>query len=184
MLDTDTLVLGIGNILLQDEGLGIHALERLNQDYCVPATIRLMDGGVMGLDLLPYLEDLSFLLVIDAVETGQPPGTLVRLEGDAIPAALALKMSMHQAGLQELLATSRLQGKSPSKVVLWGMEPANVDWGVDLSSPVADGLDALVQAVIGELRDWGAGRVWAKKGWLDNDQASLGYPFFSHYAPR
>jgi hydrogenase maturation protease len=153
----DTLVLGIGNILLQDEGLGVRALERLKQDYCVPSAIQLVDGGVMGLDLLPYLEDLSTLLVIDAVQTGQPPGTLVRLEGDAIPAALALKMSMHQAGLQELLATSRLQGTSPPKVVLWGMEPANVDWGLDLSAPVAARLDALVHAVVEELQDWG---VW------------------------
>lgn len=153
----DTLVLGIGNLLLQDEGLGVRALERLTQDYCVPSTIQAVDGGVMGLDLLPYLEALPTLLVIDAVQTGQPPGTLVRLEGDAIPAALALKMSMHQAGLQELLATSRLQGTLPPKVVLWGMEPANVDWGLDLSVPVAAGLDALVQAVVGELQEWG---VW------------------------
>lgn len=161
----DTLVLGIGNILLQDEGLGVRALERLTQDYCVPSAIQLVDGGVMGLDLLPYLEDLSTLLVIDAVQIGQPPGTLIRLEGDAIPAALALKMSMHQAGLQELLATSRLQGTSPSKVVLWGMEPANVDWGLDLSVPVATGLDALVQAVVEELQDWGV--------WYDTDGKKL-----------
>lgn len=161
----DTLVLGIGNILLQDEGLGVHALERLIQDYCVPSAIQLVDGGVMGLDLLPYLEDLLTLLVIDAVQTGQPPGTLIRLEGDAIPATLALKMSMHQAGLQELLATSQLQGTSPSKVVLWGMEPANVDWGLDLSAPVAAGLDALVQAIVGELRDCGV--------WRDTDSKEL-----------
>jgi hydrogenase maturation protease len=153
----DTLVLGIGNILLQDEGLGIHALERLTQDYYLPPAVQLMDGGVMGLDLLPYLEDSSTLLVIDAVQTGQPPGTLVRLERDAIPATLALKMSMHQAGLQELLATSQLQGTLPTKVVLWGMEPANLDWGLDLSAPVAAGLETLVQAIVGELRDWG---VW------------------------
>jgi hydrogenase maturation protease len=159
----DTLVLGIGNILLQDEGLGVHALERLTKDYCVPSAIQLMDGGVMGLDLLPYLEGLSTLLVIDAVRTGQPPGTLIRLEGDAIPATLALKMSMHQAGLQELLATSQLQGTSPSKVILWGMEPANVDWGLDLSAPVAAGLDALIQAVIEELRDWGVWRDTNRK---------------------
>ena len=160
----DTLVLGIGNILLRDEGLGVRALERLTQDYGVPSTIQVVDGGVMGLDLLPYLEDLSTLLVIDAVQTGQPPGTLIRLEGDAIPAALALKMSMHQAGLQELLATSQLQGTLPSKVVLWGMEPASLGWGLDLSSPVAAGLDALVQAVVGELQEWGVWRdVYKKK---------------------
>ena len=155
----DTLVLGIGNILLQDEGLGIHALERLTQDYVLPPGVRGMDGGVMGLDLLPYLEESAALLLIDAVQTGQPPGTLIRLEGEAIPATLALKMSMHQAGLQELLATSQLQGTLPSKVVLWGMEPANIDWGLGLSAPVVAGLDALVRAVVRELREW---RVWGE----------------------
>jgi hydrogenase maturation protease len=162
----DTLVLGIGNILLQDEGLGVHALERLTRDYCVPSAVQVVDGGVMGLGLLPYLEGPSALLVIDAVQTGQSPGTLIRLEGDAIPAALALKMSMHQAGLQELMATSQLQGTLPSKIVLWGMEPAGVDWGLDLSAPVAAGLDALVQAVVEELIEWGV--------WRDTDNRELG----------
>ncbi len=149
------LILGLGNILLQDEGLGVRALERLTAKYRLPQEVRAIDGGVMGLDLLPYLEGVTDLLLLDAVQTGQPPGTLVCLEGEEIPAALAVKMSMHQVGLQELLALSQLQGTLPRRVVLWGMEPASLDPGLDLSPAVAAQLDNLVQAVVQELREWG-----------------------------
>ena len=148
------VVLGLGNILLQDEGLGIRALERLRTRYRLPPAVQALDGGVMGLDLLPYLDDVDALLVIDAVQTGRLAGSLVRLEDEAIPAALAVKMSVHQVGLQELLATSRLQGTLPPRVVLWGMEPAAIEWGLDLSPSVAASLDELVDAVARELRDW------------------------------
>jgi len=149
------LVLGLGNILLQDEGLGVRAAERLAACYRLPPEVQVMDGGVMGLDLLPHLEGVSHLLVTDAVQTGQPPGSLVRLEGEAIPAALSLKMSMHQVGLQELLALAGFQGTLPERVVLWGLEPASLEWGLELSAPIAAQIDALVDAVVGELRAWG-----------------------------
>jgi len=149
------LVLGLGNILLQDEGLGVRAAERLAARYRLPPEVQVMDGGVMGLDLLPHLEEVSHLLITDAVQTGQPPGSLVRLEGEAIPAALSLKMSMHQVGLQELLALAGFQGTLPEQVVLWGLEPATLEWGLELSAPIAAQIDALVDAVVGELRAWG-----------------------------
>lgn len=149
------LILGLGNILLQDEGLGVRAVERLMATYHLPAEVQAIDGGVMGLDLLPYLEGCSDLLIIDAVQTERPPGTLERLEGDAIPAALSLKMSMHQVGLQELLAVSHFQGTMPPRLVLWGMVPDSLQPGLELSPTVARQLDALVQAVAAELSQWG-----------------------------
>ncbi len=149
------LVLGLGNILLQDEGLGVRAVERMAARYRLPPDVQVMDGGVMGLDLLPYLEGVSHLLITDAVQTGQPPGSLVRLEGEAIPAALQVKMSMHQVGLQELLALAGFQGTLPEQVVLWGLEPASLEWGLELSAPIAAQIDALVDAAVGELRAWG-----------------------------
>jgi hydrogenase maturation protease len=148
------LVLGLGNILLQDEGLGVRALERLIERYHLPENVQAIDGGVMGLDLLPYLEQANALLIIDAIQTGQPPGTIVRLEGEAIPTVLTVKMSVHQVGLQELLAASRFQGTLPSRIVLWGMEPASMEWGLDLSSPVAAQVDALVEKAVAELVQW------------------------------
>ncbi len=154
-MERQILVLGLGNILLQDEGLGVRAAERLAARYRLPPDVQVMDGGVMGLDLLPHLEGVSHLLITDAVQSGQPPGSLVRLEGEAIPAALSLKMSMHQVGLQELLALAGFQGTLPEQVVLWGLEPASLEWGLELSAPIAAQIDALVDAAAGELRAWG-----------------------------
>ena len=109
----------------------------------------------MGLDLLPYIEQASSLLILDAVQTGRPPGSLVRLEGDRVPAALALKLSVHQVGFQELLAASLFRGTLPARIVLWGIEPAAVEWGLDLTPAVAAKLDELVQSAVQELRGWG-----------------------------
>ena len=150
-----TLVLGLGNILLQDEGLGVRAVEQLVARYELPPDVEVLDGGTLGLDLLPRLDGVHTLLLVDAVKSGQPPGALIRLEGDAIPAALALKMSMHQLGLGDLLAVSTLRGTLPPRVILWGMEPASFDWSLDLSSPVTARLDELVQVVVQELGDLG-----------------------------
>lgn len=154
-MERQILILGLGNILLQDEGLGVRAAERLAARYRLPPEVQVMDGGVMGLDLLPHLEGVTHLLITDAVQTGLPPGSLVRLEGEAIPAALSLKMSMHQVGLQELLALAGFQGTLPEQVVLWGLEPASLDWGLELSAPIAAQIDALVDVAVGELRAWG-----------------------------
>jgi hydrogenase maturation protease len=150
-----TLILGSGNILLQDEGLGVHAVERLTSQYWLPQEVQALDGGVVGLALLPYLEGVSSLLVLDAIQAGQQPGTLARLSDHGLSAALSLKTSMHQIGLQELLATGSLLGTLPPHVVLWGMEPASIEWGIGLTPPVAVHLDALVGAAVQELRDWG-----------------------------
>ena len=156
LLTPSVLVLGAGNILLQDEGVGVRALARLLARFELPASVQAIDGGTMGLDLLPYLEGITDLLILDAVRSGRAPGSLVRLEGDTIQAGLALKLSVHQVGLQEMLAASRLCGCTPARVVLWGIEPASLDWGLALSPTVAAQLDSLVAAVAGELRAWGA----------------------------
>lgn len=151
------LLLGVGNLLLQDEGLGLRALERLAERYCLPPEIQALDGGTLGLDLLPYLEGVTHLLVVDAVQTGQAPGTLVRLEGNEVPVALSMKVSMHQVGLQELLAASHLLGSTPPHIVLWGIEPAGFEVSLELSETVTAKLEALVEAVAGELRSWSVG---------------------------
>ena len=150
-----TLVLGLGNIILRDEGLGVRACEQLLEQYTLPEGVDALDGGTLGLHLLPYLDGVRDLLIIDAVRAEAPPGTLIRLEGDAIPAALAHKMSMHQFGLSELLAVGRLQGILPQRMVLWGMVPTVMEPGLDLTEAVAASLTSLVEAVVSELASWG-----------------------------
>lgn len=155
MVRPEILVLGLGNILLGDEGLGIRALEQLQERYCLPETIQSLDGGVLGLELLAYAEGMTKWLIIDAVQTGQAPGTVVRLAGAEVPAALALKISMHQVGFQEVLALCQLRGTMPSDLVVWGIEPAVLASGVRLSEAVAVHLEELVERVVTELEGWG-----------------------------
>ena len=117
-----------------------------------------MDGGTLGLDLLPYVEDASRLLVVDAVQARQPPGTLVRMVGDEIPIFLdASKVSPHQEGLQDLLAVAMLKGYLPDEVVFWGVQIESLGVGLELNAPVAAQVDALVGKVLEELARWGVG---------------------------
>lgn len=152
----NTLILGLGNTLLRDEGLGVHLVERLREQHKFPDEVQIVDGGTLGLDLLPYLEGAGRLLVVDAVVFDAEPGRLIRLEGDAIPCQSTPKVSPHQAGLQDLLAMARLQGCLPPTVVVWGMQPASFhEWGMTLTEVVEARLPDLMDAVLAELRKWG-----------------------------
>ena len=146
MKERKVLILGLGNTLLQDEGLGVRAAERLRDSGSLPAQAEALDGGTLGLGLLPFLRGVTDLLILDAVDLDQPPGTLIHLEGDAIPKALAPKLSMHQVGLQELLAAGSFSGSLPERIVLLGLQPETVDWGVDLTPTVEAALGSLVES--------------------------------------
>lgn len=156
MMVPDILVLGLGNILLGDEGVGVRVIERLLEKYVFPEGVRVMDGGTLGLDLLPYLEDALRLVVVDAVQARKAPGTLVRLVGDEVPAFLDVsKVSPHQEGLQDLLAVAALKGYLPDEIVFWGAQIASLGVGLELSPAVADQVDALAEKVLEELDRWG-----------------------------
>ena len=148
------LVLGLGNILFQDEGLGVHAAKLLRTNHKLPLHTEIIDGGTLGLDLLTYFQPQCSILILDAIRAGKTPGELIRLAGKAIPATLAQKMSMHQLGLQDLLATCHLRDSMPQRVVLWGIEPAAIDWGLDCSPAVAQALPTLVACAAQEVQSW------------------------------
>jgi len=149
------VVLGLGNLLRRDEGLGIRALERLQADYALPDSVQLVDGGTLGLDLLSYLEEAERVLILDAVLTDGPPGTLLRAAGDEVPAFFGMRTSPHEIALADLLAVMRLRRTEPRELVVWGMQPQALELGWELSQLVASGLDALVDAATAELRRWG-----------------------------
>ena len=146
-----TLVLGVGNLLLTDEGIGIHAIQRILEEKRLPEEIEIVDGGTAGLALLYYLEGVDRLVIIDAVETGQPPGTIVRLAGERIPAYMSLKVSPHEITLPDFLAAARLRDLYPKEVVVWGMQPQSLDVGVDLSPDIEARLGTLVNYVVNEV---------------------------------
>jgi hydrogenase maturation protease len=150
-----TLVLGLGNILLSDEGVGVRVVERLQELYEFPQEVQVLDGGTLALDLLPYVEETDRLLVIDALEMGAEPGTVARLESDEVPAFLSVKLSPHQMGLADLLAAARLRELYPRQLVLWGVQPGVMSPGLELSSAVAAQVEVLVNRVLEELSLWG-----------------------------
>ena len=148
-------MLGVGNLLLSDDGVGIHTIQRLQKVAQLSEEVQILDGGTMGLDLLYYLEGISHLLIVDAVEMSQPPGTLRRMAGDQVPAYLSLKMSPHEIGLPDMLFAAKLRDLYPEEVVVWGVQPETIEVGLDLSPPVAAQVDVLVEKILEELTRWG-----------------------------
>jgi hydrogenase maturation protease len=140
---------------MSDDGIGIRVIRELADDYRFPPGVTVFDGGTLGLDLLPQLEGVDQLLIIDAVETGKAPGSLIRLTGADVQPVMETKLSPHQMGLKDLLAVASLQGISPPEMVLLGVQPGDIDLGIDLSPPVAARLDELVTQVLRELENWG-----------------------------
>ena len=148
-----TLVLGLGNLVHSDDGVGVHAIERLQHDSRVPAATVLMDGGTHGLGLLPHVSGYQRLLVIDAVDVGEAPGTIVRLEGDALR-NLPGKPSVHQLGFADMLVALNLLGGAPEEVVVIGVQPQSTEWSVELTPCVCKSLDELTTLVIEQLQVW------------------------------
>lgn len=149
------LVLGMGNLLLEDEGLGVRALEILQQRYEIPPEVELLDGGTTGMGLLDDISGRKHLIVLDAVQTGDPPGTLVRLAGDDVPVYFSMRISPHQLGLSDVLATLELSGEKPAEVVVLGLVPQSLEMSLELSELIRGKLDGLVQAALEELAGLG-----------------------------
>jgi hydrogenase maturation protease len=148
-----TVVVGIGNLIQTDDGLGVHALERLRQDPRLPGDVALIDGGTHGIELLAYLSDASRLLLLDAVDVGEKAGTVVRMTGDALR-GLPCGASVHQLGVADLLATLLLVFETPPETVLLGVQSASTAWGTELSAPVEAALGPVVEAAVEQLLLW------------------------------
>ena len=152
---TRTVVLGLGNMLMADDGLGLAALERLRDEWCLPHHVELVDGGTWGMNLLHVIEGADQLLIFDAISTGGVPGSLVRLEGNDIPRFLLQKVSPHQVDLREVLALAELRGLLPPRLVALGIEPARIEMSAELTPEVEAHLDELVRLGVATLERWG-----------------------------
>ncbi|MBK8908663.1 MAG: HyaD/HybD family hydrogenase maturation endopeptidase [Rhodospirillales bacterium] len=145
------LILGVGNILLSDEGIGVRVVEAFEKRYAVPEDVEIVDGGTAGMDLLDVIEYRDHVIVVDAVKTGRPPGTVVRLTGDDVQGFFRTKISPHQLGLSEVLAALSLLDASPGGVTIIGVEPLDFSTSLDLSPTIAAKLDAMVEMVAEDL---------------------------------
>lgn len=153
--DSHVVVLGVGNPLMGDDAVGIEALQRLQARWVLPPTIHCVDGGTWGMALLPEFDAADVLVVLDAIECGCVPGTLVRVSGEQVPRRLPPHLSPHEINLHELFALAELRGTMPDTVVALGIQPERVEWVVGLTPSVAGTLDALADAAALELRALG-----------------------------
>jgi hydrogenase maturation protease len=155
--EIDTLVLGIGNILWADEGFGVRCVEELNAAWEFPPQVRLMDGGTQGMFLLPWVSHVSRLLIFDAIDFGLAPGELRVIRDDDVPRYMgAKKVSMHQTGFQEVLASARLLTDRPGQLALIGVQPERLD---DFGGSLRQGTRNRIPAALGQacavLQEWG-----------------------------
>jgi hydrogenase maturation protease len=152
------LVLGVGNLLLRDEGLGIHAIRSLQSRFEVSSNVEVVDGGTAGVGLLDFILGCHHLIVADAAHMGAPAGTVARLEGEALSVCFAEKQSAHDWGLCEILLQARLLGHEPSVVVI-AVEPADIgQWDMSLTPVLAARLPEVVDGLVTEILAAG-GRV-------------------------
>lgn len=149
------VVLGLGNLLNRDEGLGVQALKRLDTLLAGKTGFELLDGGVLGLNLLMIVEECSHLLILDAVNVGKEPGTVVELRKEQIPLYAGVKMSQHQVTFQEVLGLANVRGNLPEFLHLVGIQPADLSIGLELSPVVEKALPEVVERAVAVLETWG-----------------------------
>ncbi|MBC7964245.1 MAG: HyaD/HybD family hydrogenase maturation endopeptidase [Steroidobacteraceae bacterium] len=148
-----TLIFGAGNLLLSDEGFGVHFIQYLEKHYCFQEDVELYDGGTLGIMVTHLLEEADRVFLIDVVDAAGEAGDVFRYEkDDFMLGRLPIKMSPHQIGIQEVLLLSDLRGRTPDQVSLFGIIPATYESGVELSPTLADKLPGLAELVVGELR--------------------------------
>jgi len=149
------VVLGLGNILLRDEGVGVRVVEALAERYAIPAEVEIVDGGTAGMDLLNTLAGCDHLLICDAVRTGAPPASVVKLAAAEVPALFLTRFSPHQLGLADVLATLVLTEEAPGAVTLIGVVPLDLELGIELSPAVSAVVGQAVECLATELRGLG-----------------------------
>lgn len=158
------MILGVGNLLFTDEGVGVRVAEALQDRYEFPDNVRVVDGGTLGLNLLGVISAADHLIVVDAVRKGGEPGFLYRLAGDEIPKRILAKNSLHQVELLEALTCCQALDRVPETVIL-GVEPEDITtMGIELTPTVRAKIDDLVEAVLQELTNLGGSYRNRKEG--------------------
>lgn len=159
----DILVLGLGNILLRDEGIGVRVVERMMRDYEFSDNVRIMDGGVRGIILMDPITEADHVIVVDAVINGHPPGTLYRLDGEDLRLSVAFKNSVHDMDLLETLCCCELvSGKRPEAVIV-GIEPKDyqTDPSLEINPELLDRVPEMIENVLKEIE--AAGGSWSPR---------------------
>lgn len=155
------VVLGVGNLLMTDEAVGVRAVEALQARYRLPESVRVIDGGTAGMELLESLEGLDKLIIIDAVRANQPPATVIRRKDGEVKAFFRTKISPHQIGISDVLAALELRGEYPRRLALIGIQPVSLDTGIGLTPEVEALLPRVLELAVEELAEAGVSVVEA-----------------------
>ncbi len=147
---TSLLVLGLGNVLCGDDGLGVAAIELLGRRHRIPEGVRVLDGGTLGLSLLTHIRASDDVILVDAINGGGPPGTLVRLEADEVAPAVRSRLSCHQVGVADLLDALGMLDAYPRRLVLLGLVPESLELNYGCSPSVTEKLPELVEKIVEE----------------------------------
>ena len=145
-----TLIAGLGNILLGDEGVGVRVIEEIEKRFTLPADLSLLDGGTAGYALIDYIKGYERLIMVDAVRGGKKPGTIYRLSEDDIQQRTDLKLSGHQISLPDVLCLAGKLDKLP-EILLIGIEPKDMDYDLELSREVKDAAESVIESIVQEL---------------------------------
>ena len=148
-------LIGLGNLLMRDEGVGVHAVRSLEAHYEIPPDLEVVDGGTFGLDLLPYIENRDRVLFVDAVNFRKEPGYIGVLQNQEIPALFGIKGSLHHLGLMDVLAAAQLLEVIPPEICLIGIQPQTIATGLELTDLIQGRLAALVARILAQLQAWG-----------------------------
>lgn len=147
-------VLGLGNILLSDEGVGVHAAAALARSYTFTPSLDILDGGTLGLDLLPFFQTRDRILIIDAINLGKPPGYLAKFNGSEIRAVFTGRLSVHHIGFADLLSATLLTRETPPDLCLIGVQPLSLHMGLELTSHIRNLLDPILDLAVIKLQEW------------------------------
>ena len=155
MMEKKILVLGVGNILLRDEGIGVRVVEKLEKEYRFSSNVELMDGGTLGMRLVDPVYQSDYVIVVDAVQNGEVLGTVYRLSPEDLNKRLKFNNSLHQLDLVEALVYAEMLGKRPDAVII-GIEPADISpWGTEMTETIEARLPEMCLRVLDEIEKAG-----------------------------
>lgn len=169
LYQAEVTVLGVGNVILRDEGFGVRVVEYLDARYDFPDYVQLVDGGTLGIELTQYVTGTQKLLVIDSINGGAAPGTMFRFEDDDVMAHFQDKLSAHEVGIQDVLALLSVTGKKIPDVVVIGAQPYDLGAGVELSPDMKALLPRMAEQALAELSAWGVEAVEKEQAGILDD---------------
>lgn len=149
------IVLGVGNLLLTDEGIGVRAVEQFERQYRLPPEVQVIDGGTAGMEMLETLENLDHLIIVDCARFNRPPGSVFVLHGEEVPNFFKIKISPHQIGISDVLGSLIFVGRAPKDLSLIGIQPVLIETGMELTPEVEATIPEVVRLIVEELRTAG-----------------------------